>query len=435
MVTVIGAGLAGCEAALYLARHGVPVTLLEQKPLHRSPAHHGDGFAELVCSNSLKALRKGSSSGLLKMEMEMLGSETVRAAKQCAVPAGGALAVDRERFSELLTERIKAEPLITVRAQQADSLPEGMVIIATGPLTDGRFVPVIERLCGGRLSFFDAAAPIVRRDSIDFSRAFFGARYGRGTADYINCPMDEAEYSAFYDALVSAEAVELKDFEKDGFRVYEGCMPVEIMAKRGKQTLLYGPLRPVGITDPATGRRPFAVVQLRAENREGTLFNLVGFQTNLKFPEQKRVFSMIPALHGAAFVRYGVMHRNTFIDSPRVLNPDLSLKSDGRVFFAGQITGVEGYMESAACGIAAAVQCLRKIKGLPPFVFPADTMLGGLMGHIANDATGDFQPMGSNMGLLPPLDPRIKGKQERYELLADRALASLSAALEKEDVK
>ena len=435
MVTVIGAGLAGCEAALYLARHGVPVTLMEQKPLHRSAAHHSDGFAELVCSNSLKALRKGSSSGLLKMEMELLSSETVAAAKQCAVPAGGALAVDRKRFSDILTARIKENPLITLKASRVDALPEGPVIIATGPLTDESFVPVIERLCGGRLSFFDAAAPIVKKDSIDMSRAFFGARYGRGTADYINCPMNEEEYNSFYTALISAEAVELKAFEKDSFRVYEGCMPVEVMAKRGRQTLLYGPLRPVGIYDPVTDKRPFAVVQLRAENKEGTLYNLVGFQTNLKFPEQKRVFSLIPALHDAEFARYGVMHRNTFIDSPRVLNPDLSLKTEGRVFFAGQMTGVEGYMESAACGIVAAMQCFRKLKGLAPFTFPPDTMLGGLMGHIVNEATGDFQPMGSNMGLLPPLSTRVKGKQERYELLADRALASLGDALKKEEVQ
>lgn len=435
MVTVIGAGLAGCEAALYLATHGVKVTLVEQKPARHSPAHHGDGFAELVCSNSLKALRKGSSSGLLKLEMERLGSVSIAVAKECAVPAGGALAVDRDRFSELLTERVRTEKNITVVEKQADSLPEGNVIIATGPLTDSAFIPVIEKLCGGRLSFFDAAAPIVTRDSINMSQAFFAARYQRGTPDYINCPMTKEEYEVFYEALTGAESAELHDFDKTDFRVYEGCMPVEVMAKRGWQTLLYGPLRPVGILDPKTDKRPFAVVQLRAENKQGTLWGLVGFQTNLKFPEQKRVFSMIPGLENAVFARFGVMHRNTFIDSPRVLNADLSVKSAGRVFVAGQLTGVEGYMESAACGLIAGIQCLRKLGGKPPVLFPEDTMMGGLMRHVANGETADFQPMGSNMGLLPPLSERIKNKQERYENMADRALLSLAVMIEKEDLQ
>ena len=372
-VWVIGAGLAGCEAAWTLAQQGIAVRLYEMKPQQYTPAHQYKGFAELICSNSLKAARIGSAAGMLKEEMRILGSLTMEAAQQTSVSAGGALAVDRERFSDFITERILAHPLIEVVHQRVDHLPEGTGIVASGPLTEEHLAQDIAQLCGeSYLSFFDAAAPIVTFESLDKDKVFFAARYGRGEDDYINCPMDKEQYEAFYEQLVQAESVQLHSFEREQMKVYEGCMPVEVMAKRGADTLRYGPLKPVGLTDPHTGRRPWAVVQLRSENRQGSLYNLVGFQTNLKFPEQKRVFSMIPGLEQAEFVRYGVMHRNTFLDSPRLLESDLSLKKRPEIYFAGQITGVEGYVESAASGILAGHNLARRLRGEQPLQLPLD---------------------------------------------------------------
>lgn len=422
-ITIIGAGLAGCEAAWQIAGRGVPVELIEMKPVKKSPAHHSDGFAELVCSNSLKAARTDSAAGLLKAEMRRLGSLCLSAADTCAVAAGGALAVDRDVFSEYITEKIRRHPLIKITTAVQEKIPDkGIVIIATGPLTDGALAEEIGRLCeGGNLSFFDAAAPIVTADSIDFSKAFFASRYGRGEGDYINCPMNKEEYDEFYNELIAAKPAELKSFDHP-VNVYEGCMPIEILAKRGKDSIRFGPLKPVGLTDPRTGHRPWAVVQLRRENAAGSLYNLVGFQTNLKFGEQKRVFSMIPGLENAEFIRYGVMHRNTFINSPEILNSDLSLKQDGRIFFAGQLTGVEGYMESAACGIVAGINAVRRLKAEQPLVLPQFTMTGALLGYICDQTVTDFQPMGANFGILPPLDIKLRDKRERYQALSERSL-------------
>ena len=429
-VTVIGGGLAGCEAAQILARYGFAVDLYEQKPAHRSPAHKYDGLSELVCSNSLKASRLDSAAGLLKEEMRLLGSLLLPCAEETAVAAGGALAVDRYRFSDLVTAKIRENPAIRVIGQQVERIPEGPAIVATGPLTSGPLAEEITRLTGkAGLSFFDAAAPIVTRESIDETVVFAASRYGRGEDDYLNCPMNREEYEAFYEALVSAEGVELKDFEKDGFSVYEGCMPVEIMAKRGPDTIRFGPLKPVGLRDPRTGHRPWAVVQLRKENEAGTLYNLVGFQTNLKWGEQKRVFSMIPGLANAEFVRYGVMHRNTFLDSPRLLDREFRLKARPQLRFAGQMTGVEGYMESAASGLLAGHYLARELLGLPPLVLPEETMLGALTAHVVNEQS-DFQPMGANMGILPPLPEKIRDKKARYLALAERSLAALKRTLE-----
>ena len=429
-VWVIGAGLAGCEAAWTLAQQGVAVRLYEMKPQQYTPAHQYKGFAELICSNSLKAARIGSAAGMLKEEMRILGSLTMEAAQQTSVSAGGALAGDRERFSDLITERILAHPLIEVVHQRVDHLPEGTGIVASGPLTEEHLAQDIAQLCGeSYLSFFDAAAPIVTFESLDKDKVFFAARYGRGEDDYINCPMDKEQYEAFYEQLVQAESVQLHSFEREQMKVYEGCMPVEVMAKRGADTLRYGPLKPVGLTDPHTGRRPWAVVQLRSENRQGSLYNLVGFQTNLKFPEQKRVFSMIPGLEQAEFVRYGVMHRNTFLDSPRLLESDLSLKKRPEIYFAGQITGVEGYVESAASGILAGHNLARRLRGEQPLQLPLDCMLGALVHYISDPSVSDFQPMGANMGILPPWQERVKDKAKRYELIANRGLDSLRAYL------
>ncbi len=431
-VNVIGAGLAGCEAAWSLARYGINVRLYEMKPEKYSPAHKYSGFAELVCSNSLKASRLESSAGLLKTEMEMLGSLTVPCAKANSVEAGGALAVDRERFSDSVTEAIKNEPLIEVIEGEVKELPEGMCIIATGPLTSGAMADRIKELCGEGLSFYDAAAPIVTYESLDKEKVFFASRYDRGDADYINCPMDKEEYQAFYKALIGAERVELKDFETHPFSVYEGCMPIEVLASRGEDTMRFGPMKPVGITDQRTGRRPYAVVQLRRENKEATLFNLVGFQTNLKFGEQKRVFSMIPGLENAEFMRYGVMHRNTFINSPTLLNSDFSMREHKDIWFAGQITGVEGYMESAASGIIAGTAAARRILGFEPLCLPNDTMLGALSAYISDPFNdGKFQPMGANMGILPDIGVRIKDKKERYGAYARRAVESLEKELKR----
>ena len=429
-VWVIGAGLAGCEAAWTLAQQGIAVRLYEMKPQQYTPAHQYKGFAELICSNSLKAARIGSAAGMLKEEMRILGSLTMEAAQQTSVSAGGALAVDRERFSDFITERILAHPLIEVVHQRVDHLPEGTGIVASGPLTEEHLAQDIAQLCGeSYLSFFDAAAPIITFESLDKDKVFFAARYGRGEDDYINCPMDKEQYEAFYEQLVQAESVQLHSFEREQMKVYEGCMPVEVMAKRGADTLRYGPLKPVGLTDPHTGRRPWAVVQLRSENRQGSLYNLVGFQTNLKFPEQKRVFSMIPGLEQAEFVRYGVMHRNTFLDSPRLLESDLSLKKRPEIYFAGQITGVEGYVESAASGILAGHNLARRLRGEQPLQLPLDCMLGALVHYISDPSVSDFQPMGANMGILPPWQERVKDKTKRYELIANRGRDSLRAYL------
>ena len=431
-VSVIGAGLAGCEAAWTLANYGINVKLYEMKPEKYSPAHKYSGFAELVCSNSLKAARLGSAAGLLKYEMEMLGSLTVPCAKENSVEAGGALAVDREKFSDAVTDKIKSNPLIEVIGGEVTEIPEGTVIIATGPLTSGAMAEQIKQLCGEGLSFYDAAAPIVTYESLDKEKVFYASRYGRGEADYVNCPMNKEEYLAFYEALINAEKVQLKDFETHPFSVYEGCMPIEELARRGVDTMRFGPMKPVGIDDPRTGRRPYAVVQLRRENSEGTLFNLVGFQTNLKFGEQKRVFSMITGLENAEFMRYGVMHRNTFINSPELLNSDFSMRKNPNIYFAGQITGVEGYMESAASGIIAGIAAARKLKGLEPIVLPRETMTGALSAYISdNFNSGKFQPMGANMGILPDIGERIRDKKLKYETYANRAVEALKKELDR----
>ena len=429
-ITVIGAGLAGCEAAHKLSSLGFSVRLCEMKPEKRTPAQKSDGFAELVCSNSLKAMRLESAAGLLKEEMRRLGSVTMEAAERTSVAAGGALAVDRELFSEYITEKIKSDPNIEIVIGEVTELPdEGIVIVATGPLTSDALAESLRQKFGGTLSFFDAVAPIITTDSVDMDRVFMGARYDRGEADYINCPMERDEYDAFYDALVSAERAPLHDFDVADPKVYEGCMPIEVMAGRGRDTLRYGPLRPVGLIDPHTGRRPWANIQLRKENAAGTMYNIVGFQTNLKFGEQKRVFSMIPGLEHAEFVRYGVMHRDTFMDSPRLLSKSLSLKSEPRLFFAGQFTGVEGYTESAATGILAGINAARFASGEEPLVLPPETMLGALVSYITDESVGNFQPMGANMGILPPLEKKIRHKDERYAALAQRAIAGLEAVL------
>ncbi|MBQ6067484.1 MAG: methylenetetrahydrofolate--tRNA-(uracil(54)-C(5))-methyltransferase (FADH(2)-oxidizing) TrmFO [Clostridia bacterium] len=421
-VTVIGGGFAGVEAAKQLTKRGIPVRLFEMKPVRFSPAHKSEKLCELVCSNSFKASRPDSAAGELKNEMALLGSLCVACAKRTAVPAGGALAVNREEYASAVTDAIESDPLIEVIRQEVTQIPrKGIVIVAAGPLASDALSADITKLCGDRLSFYDAAAPIVAADSIDMSRAFSASRYDRGGEDdYINCPMDKDEYDAFYDALVNAEIVTLRDFEKGG--VYEGCMPVEIMAKRGADTLRFGPMKPVGLRDPRTGHRPWAVLQLRKENREGTLYNLVGFQTNLKFPEQKRVFSMIPALKNAVFVRYGVMHRNSFLNSPAVLTSAFNMKDHPDIFFAGQITGVEGYMESAAAGILAGINAARRIEGKEPVLFPETTMLGALSRYIADGTIKNFQPMGAALGLLPPLPDRIRDKRARYAAICERGM-------------
>ena len=425
-INVIGAGLAGCEAAMRIADSGVPVRLYEMKPAKKTPAHKTDWFGELVCSNSLKAIRVESAAGLLKEEMRRLNSFLMRCADQCQVPAGGALAVDREQFARLVTEGIRSHPNIEVISEEVTEIPDdGITVIATGPLTSDALAGAIEKRFGDSLSFFDAAAPIMTAESVDMAFAFTASRYERGGEDdYINCPMNKEEYERFYEALVSAERAPLHDFDVSNPKVYEGCMPVEVMAQRGEGTLRFGPMKPVGLIDPRTGHRPWAVLQLRKENAAGTLYNLVGFQTNLKFPEQKRVFSLIPALHRAEFVRYGVMHRNTFLCSPRILNADFSVKEDKTLFFAGQITGVEGYMESAASGILAGINAVRTLKQQPTLVFPADTMMGALSRYIADPSVRKFQPMGANLGILPELENRPRDKRERAAAYAYRALAS-----------
>lgn len=434
-VKVIGAGLAGCEAAWQLANAGISVKLYEMKPKKFTPAHKYNGFAELVCSNSLKADRVDSAAGMLKEEMRRLGSITMECAALSKVSAGGALAVDREKFSDLVTEKIKGHELIEVIEEEVTEIPEGNVIIATGPLTSDGLAESIKKLCGDYLYFHDAAAPIVTFESLDKDKVFFASRYGKGEADYINCPMDKEEYLRFYNELVNAESAPLHEFDKehfgkDNFKVYEGCMPVEVLAKRGEDTMRFGPLKPVGLTDPRTGKRSYAVVQLRAENSQGTLYNIVGFQTNLKFGEQKRVFSLITGLENAEFVRYGVMHRNTFINSPKLLNEQFNMRNRENLFFAGQMTGVEGYIESAASGISAGINMSRLLQGKPYITFPETTMLGALSKYISDPTVEKFQPMGCNMGILPELPERIRDKRLKYQMIADRGLAQLDSTIE-----
>lgn len=433
-VTVIGGGLAGCEAAWALAENGIKVTLIEMKPEKYTPAHHYKGLAELVCSNSLKAARIGSACGMLKAEMRLLGSLILSAADTAAVPAGGALAVNRELFSDYVTGKIESHPNITLVCSEATEFPLRNTVIATGPLTSEGLAKAIQKQCGNPLSFYDAAAPIVTADSIDMSKAFFATRYGKGEADYINCPMNKEQYESFHSALVAAETVPLKAFEqrsggeRNGISVYEGCMPIEVLAKRGSESVRYGCMKPVGLVDPCTGHRPWAAVQLRKENVEGSAYNLVGFQTNLRFSEQQRVFRMIPGLENAEFARYGVMHRNTFLNSPKLLDGRFMLRNSDNIFFAGQMTGVEGYVESAMSGIIAGRSLAHRLKGGERLELPNTSMCGALCRYIQAE-NENFQPMGANMGILPPLDCEIKNKQERYERIAERGLSDLKAAL------
>ena len=423
---VIGAGFAGVEAAMQLAKAGVTVHLYEMKPVKFSPAHKNEKFAELVCSNSFKAMRIDSAAGLMKEEMTKFDSVCVDCAKKCAVPAGGSLSVDREQFANMVTERVEAQENIIIHREEVTALPEigkdaDAVIVAAGPLVSDALSAEIEKLCGASLHFFDAAAPIVAGDSIDMDKAFLASRYDHGDDDYINCPMNKEEYEAFYEALINAEGAPQHDFDKRKTG-YEGCMPIEVMANRGIDTMRFGPLKPVGLRDPKTGHRPWACLQLRRETKDGEMFNLVGFQTNLKFGEQKRVFSMIPALHDAEFLRYGVMHRNTFINSPKLLGADYQFKSVPGLFFAGQITGVEGYMESAQSGILAGINAARFINGEEKFILPRTTMMGALANYISDESVENFQPMGANFGVLPPIEPHIRDKKERYAALAARSL-------------
>ena len=449
-VTILGAGLAGCEAALWLAGKGVQVELYEQKPVHFSPAHKSEGFAELICSNSLKAERLDSASGLLKEEMRRMGSRLLTAAEETRVAAGGALAVDRDAFSAAVTRMVEACENITVHREQVETIDESApILVATGPLTDGALADEIGRLTGDeRLHFYDAVAPIVTAESLDYGKVFAASRYDRGEADYLNCPFNKAEYEAFHAALAGAERAPLHDFDTgaeqstkpdpdahgkkaDTVTVYEGCMPIEIMAARGADTMRFGPLRPVGLVDPNTGHRPWANVQLRAENKERTLYNIVGFQTNLKWGEQKRVFSMIPGLENAEFVRYGVMHRNTYLRSPGMLDRYYRLIADDRIAFAGQMTGVEGYIESAASGFLAGIEMARRLEGKPPVDFPRETAIGALGLYISDTTVSDFQPMNVNFGIMPPLGYRIKGgKRVKNAQLAARSLEKIDAMRE-----
>ena len=424
-VKVIGAGLAGCEAAWQLAQRGIPVTLYEMKPHKKSPAHHSDNFAELVCSNSLRGDRLENAVGLLKEELRRLDSLILRCAEATRVEAGGALAVDRYGFSGMVTREIRNHPLITVVDEEVTEVPEGPVIIATGPLTSDGMSEAIHRYFGDAqyLNFFDAAAPLVTAESIDMEHAWFASRYDRGTADYINCAMNAEQYHAFVQELTTAQEAEVHGFEDA--KVFEGCMPVEVMARRGVDTLRYGPLKPVGLKDPKTGQEPYAVVQLRKDNADGSIYNLVGFQTHLKFPEQKRVFSMIPALANAEFVRYGVMHRNTFLNSPKLLDHFYADRRDPLVAFAGQMTGVEGYVESTASGWLAAVAMAYKVQGKEPVEFPRETAIGALGHYVSDPSIVHFQPMNVNYGILSPLGYRVKGKANKNLAIANRGLEVL----------
>ena len=424
-VTVIGAGLAGSECAWQLAQRGVAVTLREMKPEKKTPAHVTDYFAELCCSNSLRGAGLENAVGLLKEELRRLNSLIMRCADATAVPAGGALAVDRDGFARMVTETIFSHPNITMIPGEVTSIPEGDVVIASGPLTSDPLAEAIaEKLGGGTtLNFFDAAAPLVACDSVDMDSAYFASRYDKGTPDYINCPMTKEEYQAFWQALIAAEEAEVHGFEDKS--VFEGCMPVEVMARRGEDTLRFGPLKPRALIDPKTGKEPYAVVQLRRDNADGSIYNLVGFQTHLKWPEQRRVFTMIPALRNAQFLRYGVMHRNTYLDSPRLLDRYYRLKAEPRIAFAGQMTGVEGYVESCASGFLAGVELARRLNGQTPIDFPAETAIGALGLYVSNGSVGDFQPMNINFGIIPPLDHRVKGKRNKNAELSQRSLEIL----------
>ena len=421
-VTVIGAGLAGSECAWQLASRGIQVTPREMKPEKKTPAHETEYFAELCCSNSLRSDQLENAVGLLKEELRRLDSLILSCADATRVEAGGALAVDRHGFARLVTERIAQHPNITVVPGEVTELPEGEVVIASGPLTSDALAERLQALLGddSALHFYDAAAPLVSAESIDMEKAWMGSRYDRGTADYVNCPMSEEEYEAFWQALTTAREAEVHGFEDQ--KVFEGCMPVEVMARRGRETLCYGPLKPRGLTDPRTGKEPYAVVQLRRDNREGSVYNLVGFQTHLRFPEQRRVFSMIPALHDAEFLRYGVMHRNTFLNSPRLLDRYYRLKAEPRISFAGQMTGVEGYVESAASGFLGGVETARRLRGLPPVDFPQETAIGALGLYVSNQSVVAFQPMNINFGIMPPLGRRVKGKRNKNAELSRRSL-------------
>ena len=432
-IRIIGAGLAGCEAAWQAANRGVNVTLCEMKPKKFTPAHHSENFAELVCSNSLRSNELSNAVGLLKEEMRRLGSLMIEAADATAVPAGSALAVDRTGFSAYITDKIRNHPHITVVETEICALPEdGVTVVASGPLTSDVLSEAIDRRIGGKkLHFFDAAAPIVDFSSINMDIAFFASRYGKGEASYINCPMTKEQYDVFYDALIHAKEAELKEFDKESQRdlkVFEGCMPVEVMARRGYETLLFGPLKPVGLPLPATGKDAYAVVQLRQDNAAGTMYNIVGFQTHLTFPEQKRVFSLIPGLENAEFMRYGVMHRNTYLQSPGLLRPDYSMIDAPNLFFAGQMTGVEGYVESAASGLVAGINAACAAQDKPRVLFPRECVIGAMASYVSTGGTGAFVPMNANFGIVPPLDTRVKGgKKVRNEALAACSLAAIDA--------
>ncbi|TWI55148.1 FADH(2)-oxidizing methylenetetrahydrofolate--tRNA-(uracil(54)-C(5))-methyltransferase TrmFO [Halalkalibacter nanhaiisediminis] len=429
-VNVIGAGLAGSEAAWQLAKQGINVHLYEMRPVKQTPAHHTDKFAELVCSNSLRGNSLTNAVGVLKEEMRQLDSVIIRSADDASVPAGGALAVDRHEFAGAVTERVKHHPNVTVFTEEVTDIPEGPTIIATGPLTSQHLSSRLKELTGEEyLYFYDAAAPIIETDSIDMDKVYLKSRYDKGEAAYLNCPMTEEEFNRFYDALVAAETVPLKEFEKEIF--FEGCMPIEVMAKRGRKTMLFGPMKPVGLEHPETGKRPYAVVQLRQDNTSGTLYNIVGFQTHLKWGPQKEVLQLIPGLENAEIVRYGVMHRNTFINSPNLLKPTYQYKDRDDLFFAGQITGVEGYVESAAAGLVAGLNAARYVQGKELIAFPDTTVIGSMAGYITTANAKNFQPMNANFGLLPPLHERIKSKPERYEQLANRALDAIQNFVKK----
>ena len=430
-VTVLGAGLAGSECAWQLARRGIKVRLVEMKPEKMSPAHSSPLFAELVCSNSLRSDELSNAVGLLKAEMRKLGSLIMESADANRVAAGGALAVDREGFSRYITEKLSNHENIELVNAEATNIPEGQVVIATGPLSSDAIAERIAALCpDSDLHFYDAVAPIVTLESVDMDSAFFASRYDKGTADYVNCPMDKDEYLAFVTELVSAKEAEVHGFDDGG--VFEGCMPVEVMARRGVDTLRYGPLKPVGLVDPRTGRENYAVVQLRRDNAEGTIYNLVGFQTHLTWGEQKRVFSMIPALKNAEFVRYGVMHRNTYLDSPKLLDRYYRLKSDGRISFAGQMTGVEGYVESAASGMLVGIETAARVLGLPAVNFPQETAIGALSLYISGGCVGDFQPMNINFGIISPLGYRVKGKRNKNAEISKRSLETIDQLMSRE---
>ncbi|OUS71609.1 methylenetetrahydrofolate--tRNA-(uracil(54)-C(5))-methyltransferase (FADH(2)-oxidizing) TrmFO [Paenibacillus sp. MY03] len=426
-VTVIGAGLAGSEAAWQIASQGVPVTLYEMRPVRQTPAHHTNQFAELVCSNSLRANGLSNAVGVLKEEMRRLDSLILISADRNAVPAGGALAVDRDGFSGEVTSRLREHPLIEVLNEEVTEIPQdGITVIATGPLTAPDLSKQIQGLLGEEyFYFYDAAAPIIEKDSIDMSKVYLASRYDKGEAAYLNCPMTEEEFEIFYEALVNAETAELKEFEKEIY--FEGCMPIEIMMRRGKQTALFGPMKPVGLMNPHTGKLPHAVIQLRQDNAAGTLYNMVGFQTHLKWGEQKRVFQLIPGLENAEFVRYGVMHRNTFINSPKLLKPTYQTQTRDSLFFAGQMTGVEGYVESAASGLIAGINAGRLARGLEPLVLPDHTTLGSMAQYITTADFKHFQPMNANFGLFPPLETRIRNKKDKNEAIANRALDAIDA--------